>query len=265
MERDMAQQKVTDSICSLSWINKKTGLPENDGDGPPFVISGHSITREDDALPFRFLNLLEASIFVAGSPPRVLSCEFSNASKIYQNPSFGGIKSEAFETKQSVTKFGDRAVFQQIAGARTVSPETIAEGAGSFIGGLISPAGAPVGQKVGRAVAHEYFGFPPIWTILQLTLYADGRSSGSILCHSLFPSMNVYVRVGGTFGLPRITAAYQSMGSGYDAVPHLEEWKAQGWGALPANPSGPCQGNPWGLKKTDLTVRPKDAAMTRVV
>lgn len=70
----MNERKFTDSICSLSWINKRTGLPEHDRDGPPSIIHGHQITREDDALPFRFLNLLEATILVdRSSPSRVVS------------------------------------------------------------------------------------------------------------------------------------------------------------------------------------------------
>ncbi len=204
-----------------------------------------------------------------GSPPRIISGSFTQDSKIYQNPSFAKIKSEAFETKQSKTQFPDKIIFQQTAGARTVSPEVIAEAAGASAGGgflspLLGPIVGPiVGDRIGRKMGHA-LGFPPIWTTLQLTVFADGRSEGAVLCHSLFPSMNFYAHVGGTAGMPRITASYQLVGTSYDAVSHLEEWKANGWGALRANPTGPCPGNPWGYNKDDLTIRDVDSA-TRIV
>ena len=257
----MNERKFTDSICSLSWINKKTGLPEHDGDGPLSTIPGHDITREDDALPFRFLSLLEATIVVNGSPARILSGDFSADSAIYRNPSYGKIKSEPFETKQSKTLIADRMIFQQIVGARTVSPETIGQAVGAAAGIF---SNLPIADRIGRKVAHELMGFPPIWTVLQLTLYADGRSEGAVLSHSLFPSMNFYTHVGGTGGMPRITSFYKLVGASYDAVTHLDDWKAHGWGSLPPSPSGPCQGNPWGLKKEDLALLALDA-QTRVV
>jgi hypothetical protein len=84
----MNTKTYTASICTLSWIDGKTKLPENDGDGPTTTISGSAVTREDDALPFRFLNLLEATIAVSGSSPiRIVSHSWSPASKIYRNPS----------------------------------------------------------------------------------------------------------------------------------------------------------------------------------
>lgn len=87
----------TASICSLSWIHKKSGLPEHDDEGPPNALSGATVTREDDAPPFRFLNLLEATIGVdISGRPRILSSNWTPHSKIYKNPSFGKIASEAF-------------------------------------------------------------------------------------------------------------------------------------------------------------------------
>jgi hypothetical protein len=265
----MNEKRLTDSICTLSWINGKTGLPENDKDGPPNTLPGRDVTRQDDALPFRFLNLLEVTVLVNGSPPRVVSGNFTQDSKIYRNPSYKNIPSEPFETKQSKTQYPDKVIFQQIAGARTVSPEVIAEAAGATAGGgLLTPflgpvVGPIVGDRIGRKMGHA-LGFPPIWTILQLTVYADGRSEGAVLCNSLFPSMNYYAHVGGTAGLPRMTSSYQLVGTSYDAVPHLDDWKANGWGALRGTQTGPCAGNPWGLKKEDLTIREVDSN-TRIV
>lgn len=131
----------------------------------------------------------------------------------------------------------------------------IAETTGAGAGILTN---VPFADKIARKVAHEFFGFPPIWTTLELTLFADGRSEGKILCHSLFPSMNFYARPGGTTSVPGRTSNYNLVGQPYDAVAHLDEWKSRGWGPL-QNKSGPCEGNPWGLKKSDLTVRPVDS------
>ncbi len=251
----MSTRTLTDSICSLSWIDKRTGLREQDGAGPPSIIHGYQVTREDDALPFRFLNLLEATILVDESrSPRIVSSNWTSASKIYQNPSYGKINSEAFPTKQSILPSPDRVVFRQTVGARTVSPEVIAQTVGAG-GGIVT--GVPFADKIARKVAHEFFGYPPIWTTLQLTLFADGRSEGAVLCHSLFPSMNFYARPRGSANAPLVTSRYSLVGPPYDALQHLDEWQSRGWGP-PQNKSGPCEGNPWGLKKTDLTVRPVD-------
>lgn len=253
----MNQKKFTASVCTLSWIDKRTGLPENDGEGPPLVVLGFQLTREDDTLPFRFLNLLEATISVAGSsPPRIVSSNWTTASKIYQNPSFGQIKSEAFQTRQSIIPKSDRVFFQQTVGARTVSPEVIAQMVGGAAGIL---TGVPFGDKIGRKVSHEFFGFPPIWTTLTLTMFADGRSEGAVLCHSLFPSMSYYALRGGGGDSSRETSSYNLVGRPYDARENLDRWKTDGWGSLPTVPSGPSRGNPWDLKKSDLTVRPVDS------
>ncbi len=262
----MNPAKFTASVCTLSWIDQRTKLPENDADGPLGVIPGYKVTREDDTLPFRFLNLLEATILVDGSsPPRILSSNWTSASRIYQNPSYGKIKSEAFQTRQSIIPKGDRVVFQQTVGARTVSPEVIAEMVGGAAG-FVTGVGLPIGDKLGRAVSHEFFGFPPIWTTLTLTLFSDGRSEGAVLCHSLFPSMSYYALKGASGGAPRETSFYSLVGKAYDvhAPGDVERWKTDGWGPLPSAPSGPSKGNPWGLKKSDLTVRPVDSGSRTV-
>lgn len=257
----MAHIFRVESICTLSWINGKTGLPENDEDGPPDKIPGGLLTREDDALPFRFVNLLEAKVLMSDSaPPRIISAGWTPASKIYKNPSFGRIPSEPFEPMQTIHNRHDRVVFEQTLGARTVSPEVI--------GGVVGAAAAgpiliPIGYREGRKVAHELSGFPPIWTTIQLTLFADGRSEGKVLRHSLFPSMNFYTRTVESGDLARISSTYQLVGHSYDAVPELDHWKKHGWGKLHNDP-GPCEGNPWGYSKNDLTIRPV-AAETRIV
>jgi hypothetical protein len=268
----MAQIERTESICTLSWINSKTGLPENDGDGPPYTIPGPLLTREDDTLRFRFVNLLEAKVFVSvngssPSPPRILGAEWTAASKIYKNPSFASIPSEPFQCKRTISHLSDRVVFRQTLGARTVSPEVIGETVGAA-GGVIAGGGStilmPITERIGRAAAHALSGFPPIWTTIQLTLFADGRSEGKVLQYSLFPSMNFYTRSDVNRGQPRTSSIYQLVGKSYDAVPKLKYWEVHGWGVL-HDDSGPCEGNPWGYSKNDLTIRPVASPQTRVV
>jgi hypothetical protein len=259
----MADIERTESICTLSWIDGKTRLPENDAEGPAERISGALLTREDDALKFRFVNLLEVKVTVIGSSPaRIMSGGFTPASKIYKNPSFARIASEPFEPKRSVTQLADRVVFRQTLGARTVSPEVIGQEAGTVMGAGF-PVLIPIARKIGRAAAHALQGFPPIWTTLELTMFADGRSEGKVLQHSLFPSMNFYTRPDVFKGQPRISSVYQLVGKSYDAVPELDHWKVHGWGMLHNDP-GPCEGNPWGYNREDLTIRPVVSA-TRIV
>lgn len=248
----MADYERTESICSLSWIDGKTGLPENDDTGPADRIPGALVTREDDSLKYRFVNLLEVKVTIIGStPPRILSGGFTPTSKIYRNPSFGQIPSEPFEPKRSVNQLVDRVVFRQTIGARTVSPEVIGQfvGMGAGLGPLM-----PIAGRVGRALAHGLSGFPPIWTTLQLTMFVDGTSEGKILQHSLFPSMSFYTRPDVYKGQPRISSVYQIVGKSYDAVPELDHWKVHGWGPQHNDP-GPCEGNPWGYHKADLAIR----------
>jgi hypothetical protein len=253
----------TESICTLSWIDGKTGLPENDAEGPAYRIPGAFLTREDNALKFRFVNLLEARVTVIGSSSaRTISGGFTPDSKIYKNPSFAGIASEPFEPKRSVTPLRDRVVFQQTIGARTVSPEVIGQRVG-FVLGIGNAVPIPIARKIGRAAAHALQGFPPIWTTLELTMFADGRSEGKVLQHSLFPSMNFYTRPDVFKGQPRLSSVYQLVGKPYDAVPELDRWNVHGWGVLHRDP-GPCEGNPWGYNKEDLTIRPVVSA-TKIV
>jgi hypothetical protein len=266
----MAMNPVTftASVCSLSWIDQRTGLPEHDGDGPPLHIPGAKLTFENDTLPFRFLNLLEATVsIIQSSPPRIGSYNWTPASKIYRNPSFLKIPSEPFQTFQSVTPKGDRVLFQQTAGARTVSPEIIGAVAGAAPPIVEGPMGEPlipVAAKIGRAVAHDLLGFPPIWTTLHLTMFADGHSEGAVTCYSLFPSMNFYAVPGSGIGSKsRLTSLYYLVDS-YDARANLDKWKTAGWGKLPSSPSGSCSGNPWGYEKKDLTIRTVRSG-TRVV
>lgn len=129
-----------------------------------------------------------------------------------------------------------------------MSPEVIGEAVGS----AAAPLGGALPGIIGRKVAHYLTGFPPIWTTLTLTLFADGRFQGAVICHSLFPSMSFYEITesnppteGRAISKPRASCTYKARGTAYDGVPNLEKWKKDGWGAIGPSPSGPCNGNPW--------------------
>lgn len=157
-------------------------------------------------------------------------------------------------------------IFQQTTGARTVSPEAIGQIAGQLAGSAGNIALGPLGGQIGRKVAHEVSGFPPIWTTVRLTIFADGRFDGKVVCNSLFPSMSFYEmravmgaaagKGGGTATVSRANTSYNQIGATYDARPSLDRWKTEGWGTLAPNASGPSPGNPWGYRKQDLTMRP---------
>ncbi len=214
----------------------------------------------EDELPYRFLNLLDATIVVNES--RTIKTAYWNpASKIYQNPSFAKIASEAFDTRRSIVTQDDRVIFRQTTGARTVSPEVIGGFVGELSGGIVT---GPFFRKIGRGIAHRLVGFPPIWTTLQMTLYADCRWEGSVVGYSLFPSMNYYQpNVSTTVSVKRESSSYSLVGFSYDAVSNLDNWKVNGWGPLYPSISGPSKGNPWGLRREDLTLGPSTSA-TRI-
>jgi hypothetical protein len=205
----------------------------------------------------------------------VVGYDFTSASKIYKNPSYGGVPSEAFKSFQSRYRLSDGsgAIFSQTVGARTVSPEVFGERGGRAAeaivemvsiaaGAGVGSSGGAIGDKIGRKVAHYLKGYPPIWTTVKLTLFADGGSKGAVVRHSLFPSMSYYAiqPVGGAY-VAREHSSFKLAGPTYDV--HTPEdaakWNTDGWGSVPGSQSGPSRGNPWGRSKTDLTGRPVDS------
>jgi hypothetical protein len=243
--------EFSSSICTLSWIDGATGLPENDEGGPPDSVLGSDLRHSDDRLPFRILNLLEARITVTESG-QIASYDFTEVSSLYCNPSFLKTDSFVFPAKQSAatTPGGDYVVFEQTAGARTEAPEKIGGAVGGLAGGVGGPIGGFIGRGAGNLIAHAVSGFPPIWTTLRLTMYADGRVKPQLICHSLFPSLSYYTPPGEKACGPYPDVTYRRVSIPYDAKPNLERWKERGWGPIPSpDPAGPTEGNPWGYTK----------------
>jgi hypothetical protein len=256
----------TRSVASLSWIDPITKLPEVDKRGNPGdKIHRSTIVGQQE---YRFANFLEAYIKVIDvrGGAWLLDAGFTKESGIYRSLSYGDIPSEQFSIKQSIDKLANGIQFTQIVGARTQSPEIIAE---------------RWGGTIGREVAELITAFPPIWTKLQLTIYRDGFYDRKVVQHSLFPSMTFYeshfIDVGNSGGLgikvlrenvienktpngiyqhvvknlgaiveAKTDNFYRSV-TNYDGVPFYGKWKDSGWGKLVPGYTAPTQGNPWSI------------------
>lgn len=255
------------AVATMSWIDPITGLPEVDSEGDPAQNVSRSVIVGKDA--YRFANFLEAYIHV-DDHGRIVSHGFSSASEIYSRLfSYAYTFPEILSSKRLSIPSRSFVVFRQIVGSRTEAPESIARR-----GGLLVPGIGPIVSIVGNAVAHQVSAFPPIWTELELTIASNGFFEGSLLRHSLFPSVSYCVqRINAT---PYATASSVNAPGffkglfydetdvepprdetwtakcAYNAVPYLEEWKQHGWGPIPkdANEVGSTRGNPWKIEKS---------------
>ena len=257
---------VAGSAASVSWIDAaspagsgKLGVPDP---RPPATITEGFVTGSDS---FRFSNYLHASVDTVDGK-HVSDGAFLPNSGLYRAPSKFGIGSHAFAPERTTERFTEAGVegisFQQVTGARTVSPAvagaavgtgvgiaggiwlgakggaalgTVLEpGGGTVLGGILGGvAGGIAGYAGGSAVANAAFNFPPIWTRTTLRLRADGQRQCQLVQHSLFPSNSFYC------DLTRI-AEYSAL------APQQTAWQSAGWGA----------GNPWGLDRPRVGVGP---------
>jgi len=88
-------------------------------------------------------------------------------------------------------------------------------------------------------ILHAVTGFPPIWTELQLKVYANGHTEGKLLHHSLFPSVSFYT--------PLAQSGQYVTTSVYDARSQLTRWKTAGWGPIVQGSTAALAGNPYWL------------------
>ena len=195
----------------------------------------------------------------------VASHGFTAASRMYRGPSYANIPSHAFDAKRETFPAADSVRFEQIVGARTVSPEVIGTGAGGLVGGALGGlliggpigliGGLVVGAIAGDALAHQVTGFPPIWSRLSITIGRDGKAVAELLEHSIFPSLTIYVQrepCGETPGVNYDRVRHPNRQFYYDATKDVElpDWKAHGWGQREnSHLRGPTRGNPWGTTK----------------
>jgi hypothetical protein len=232
----MSNAKFSYSIAGVSWIDAKTELPEVDQISYTYLKTSRERLTANSG--YRFCNFMDIYIVVAPNN-RIIDSGFSNESRIYRGPSYKGIASHSFDTKQSKVDGGAAITFRQIAGARTVSPETIGAVAGAFIGGV-------PGYFIGQTAAHQITGFPPIWSILEITIDYSGYPQSKMISHSIFPSLTYYTE-------ERVCAVSDekySRADYYDATKEIElsKWKDVGWGPLSSSNKA-SGGNPWGITK----------------
>jgi hypothetical protein len=244
----LQRRTIDGSAATVSWIDPASNLPISDP-APPATITEAFVTGQSG---FRFTNYLHAALETTDSV-HVAANRFQPNSGMYRGPSYLGVASLAYPTHQrkaDVSEGGvDGVEFEQLTGARTISPAVIGGrvGAGvgvgvgiwggAKIGAAIGAFGGPIGAiaggvigglvggalgwAAGRATANAFFNFPPIWTRIRLRLFANGRRQCTLAEKSHFPSNVFYC------DLSRV--------SGYNGVPHLTTWQTSGWGG----------GNPW--------------------
>ncbi len=251
----ISRMPVEGSAASVSWIDPSSpaGSSVPDPEPPPRTaepfVTGNS--------GFRFSNYLHAAVETPDSV-RITSSNFRPNSGIYRGPSKGGISSLVYPTRQSKAVFNEGGIdgveFEQLAGARTISPAVIGGtvgaavgiGAGAYLGAkggaLIGALGGPIGAGAGAviggivggiagwltgsAVANRIKNFPPIWTRIKLRLSANGKRHCELVQHSRFPCSSFYC------DLSRV--------SSYGArAPEQTAWENSGWDG----------GNPWGAPR----------------
>ena len=251
------------SAAAVSWIdpNSPAGAQVSDP-APPAALNVPFITGSNG---FRFSNYLHGWCQTSDSV-HISAHGLKSDSGIYRGPSYLGVPSHAYPTRNTQTPFNEAGIegieFEQLAGSRTVSPGVIggrvgggvgatvgvAAGgwlgmkAGALIGSVGGPFGAGVGAviggvagglagwAIGSAVANRVTNFPPIWTRIRLRLKANGARSCELVEHSPFPSNNFYC------DLSQI-GIYSAL------APEQSRWAAGGWG----------RGNPWGVSRPLFT------------
>lgn len=260
---------LTRSICSMSWIDSKSGLKKIDAD------PGKTVTQADvfGKQKCRFANFLEATVFATSDGGQITSGIITSRSGQFVASSFAAMAATAFTDARSVLPGapGQPWKFVQTVGSRTVSPDHIAKAAGGAVGagigavlagpfgllagiGMGGAAGSSVGGKVLDAISGSAGAMlatlPPIWSTLELTIFPDGTHQARVLKHSLFPSMSFYMPK----SWDEATDGYVLTGAVYDGVPQLNDWIAEGWGLvrpLAKMKQGlPHAGNPWGILKS---------------
>ncbi len=268
----MALNRFVVGTSSFSWIDPKTGLPEVDKAGAPPASLGVSTIL--GRAGYRFSNFLEAVLDI-DDRIGITRAEFSDKAGMYRSPSFLKLPSaEVGHIGRTVcSRSYDAVTFRQVVGCRTESPEIIGSGLGSMAGAaagyagvtlLAPPAGITLllaslgcgvlGYFSGREAAEYFSAFPPIWTELELTVRKDRSVSCSLVSHSLFPSVTLYVSP--AYNPAGAPALYKQQGLSYDGTPErLKRWKDRGWG-LANQRRGPSEGSPWGMADPRRVIGP---------
>jgi hypothetical protein len=234
---------------------------------PATITKRNAFTTDSN---FRFSNFLEAFV-IFDDRLGIQQYGFSRASGMYRGPSEFGLQSAVVgKIGRSSVRANQAVTFRQLVGARTQCHEIAGEvgggGAGAIAGGIGGfmiggPVGAfvgavgicAVGYFMGKEVAELVKSFPPIWTELELTINSDGRTRGSLISHSVFPSNTLFSPGKATTG-ELLADGYAVMASYDGGLSQLQRWQGSGWDLAAKIRSGPTDGNPWGMKNPAKTI-----------
>lgn len=193
----------TASAATLSWIDKRTGLPEFD-----LILPGKTISQKDiiGNVGYRFASFLDVLVEFNETTNSITSHMTLPKTGIYRAPSFLHLPSWKFPVTTEVATGREPLTFTQITGARTISPEIVGTGGGVAGGAVVGAGigvwgfgwgalpgaliGGAVGGLAGEPIAHAVTGFPPIWSEIKISIFNNGKVAYELLRHNLFPSLS---------------------------------------------------------------------------
>lgn len=221
---------VRSSCATVSWVARRTPVGFFVKDYPPLAQANITfLTHPNGYRISNFINCWLDSLDGGG----IKDYGFYPDSGLYQNLSFFKIPSENYPPLQTARLIFEDGVagvdFEQIAGARTISPAVIGGSVGMLLGSIL-------GLKLGTYLANTLMNYPPIWTHIKLRLLADGHSSVTLLDHSFFPCNTLYQ------SLPAST--YQSMVEYKALYPQQKAWSSYGWEGF----------NPWHIPRPAFSI-----------
>lgn len=217
--------------ATINWVHPNSGVGFFIKDKTP-ALSGQ---RQFFTQPrgYRFANFLHCYLKIQNG--QIANYGFYPDSQLYKGLSFFKIPCKSYPVLRNCRQFEQAGVngveFEQVAGARTLSHTILGGVSGAIVGGL-------VGAVCGILVARRLMDFPPIWTHLQVRLYANGKQEASVMRHSFFPSYSLYTN-------PVTSQKANSKENYYLAssyiARHAEQalWSKKGWNAH----------NPWNIRR----------------
>ena len=231
------------AVASTSWIDPsvKDGpcglelfpIVEYDQGAP--VCTPQKITLQDVMYKefCRFSNVLVGNVSVRNG--EIIDASFDAVrSSIFMRPSFMATTPQemvpanppSVEWPGPIIE-GGAAIFRQTVGARTKAPEEI------------------LGTD-------KLVSFPPIWSTVELKVFANGTCTGRIIRHSIFPSCSFFVSA------PNSPAdenfEFLTLTGVYNGVPQYDNWCTTGWGPLAHLTPDIIGGNPWGMQGPSISM-----------
>ena len=235
-------REVRAELACVSWIDKRSGVYPEDGDGPPAQIKEEYFEASQG---FRFVNRLSIKATIVDGQVQKVVWRPSQQ-RLFHSNTFYIFPVEEFIEEVKADRLRKKAQVQSTVGARTTAPEV---GLGCAIGSISGFAMASIpGALDGCVLGANVLGdsrvvFPPIWTTLSITVAPSGDCEFKLHRHSLFPNHSVYMRM--PTGDLDPTTPFDLIQK-VDQHNNVELWRQNGWGSLEESGFG----NPWGIKKT---------------